>query len=357
MPAQVSHLLFAEEALQAAFGEESRELLRGEGNLYRFGAQGPDFFYHNQRSMPSGLKYGVSIHREGYGRLLASMVGELHHLGRKLGPEGAALLAPLRAYLLGFTTHPFLDREAHPFIIYFSGWVRPDDPSTQRYFRAHIFLERILDVLLLQRRRGMDIRSLDLPGLLNCGPALPYSIVKTLIKSLHATYPKAHYKSRDRLRIENAYRDSMGFYEFIDPMHPEYRRYAYTRDMQSGSDRRRLALFHPLEVPEGIDFLNLRKSPWCHPCNRDWVYTHSFMELYETALGRAVPALRRMAAIIDGGGDVAEVEELVGNESLNTGLGRERSCRVRFSDPLPLPELLDRMYARLGEDLRAPACG
>ena len=60
MPSHFTHLLFAEAALRAALGERAEEILRAHGNLFRFGAQGPDFFYHNQRTMPTGLRYGVA---------------------------------------------------------------------------------------------------------------------------------------------------------------------------------------------------------------------------------------------------------------------------------------------------------
>ena len=50
MPAHFTHLIFAEEALLAALGSTGEGVLKSFGNLFRFGAQGPDFFYHNQRT-------------------------------------------------------------------------------------------------------------------------------------------------------------------------------------------------------------------------------------------------------------------------------------------------------------------
>jgi hypothetical protein len=65
MPSQICHLIFAEDSLREAVGSDAEEMLRESGNIYRFGAQGPDFFYHNQRTRPTGLKFGVNAHREG----------------------------------------------------------------------------------------------------------------------------------------------------------------------------------------------------------------------------------------------------------------------------------------------------
>ncbi len=347
MPAQISHILFAEDSLRASLGEEAERILRSRGAVFRFAAQGPDFFYHNQRTRPSGLKFGIAVHREGFGRVVAQMVAEARHLREQ--SDGAALDS-LEAYILGFTTHAVLDRKTHPFVNYFSGWTdaRPD---SHRYYRCHAFLERILDVLLLRHRRGTDIADYSVLPLVSCGERLPYTVVKALVKALQASYPRMHYKSLDRRRIDNAYTDTISFYTFSDPQAPEeYRRIAYLRDT-TDDHRRRLALFHPRSIPADVDFLNLQGREWCHPCSDRIRSQASFLELYEQALERAVPMLRSLAEILRRGGaadspsaDSPSVESLVGNESLGSGFDATDPCTLRYSDPLPLPELIDELY-------------
>jgi hypothetical protein len=278
------------------------------------------------------------------------MIRELRHLEAKCY-EG---LPQLKTYILGFTTHSFLDKKTHPFIDYFSGWVDVDREETEIYYRCHIFMERILDVLMLELKRGLNIREYSLLPLLDCGAMLPYGIIKTLVKSLNITYPNTHFKSRDRRRVENAYIDCMGFYTFIDPLNPHYRRLAYERDRSSRGDHRRLALFHPFELPDDIDFLNLGHSTWTHPCNGEWQNEVSFPELFDAALSEAVPALKEMYEILEGRGDPERAEELIGNQSLGTGLYWHDNYKLLHNDPLPLPELLDKMYLEFDE---TPAAG
>jgi hypothetical protein len=347
--------MFAEELLQSAVPEVAAEVLERHGKLFRFAAQGPDFFYHNQRTLPTGMKYGVSAHRNGYGRLVAHMIAEFRHLqsGQRISGHRAAVLGEIESYILGFTTHAFLDKKAHPYVDYHAGWSEISGRRSDPYYRCHIFLERILDVLMLKERRGLAIGELDLPSLLDCGDMLPYGVIKTLMKSLHLTYPRTHYKSRDRQRIETAYRDTIAFYAITDPRRSDYRRVAVERDLVDPGDRhRRLALFHPLELPESIDFLNRRKHEWVHPCKERWRHAESFPELYAEALQQAVPALRRIQGILQGTGAPEEAEAIIGNESLNTGLPWPEGGPQRFSEPLPLPELLEEMYrseaARIG---------
>jgi hypothetical protein len=343
MPSQICHLIFAEDSLREALGREAEPILAERGNVFRFGAQGPDFFYHNQRTRPTGLKFGVNAHRQGYGRLVANMIHELRHLEAK----GYRQTPEIKTYILGFTTHAFLDKKTHPFIDYFSGWVEADREESERYYRCHIFMERILDVLMLKLKRDLNIREFSLLPLLDCGAMLPYGIVKTLVKSLNVTYPNTHFKSRDRRRVENAYVDSMGFYTFIDPLNPQYRRLAFERDRSTQGDKRRLALFHPFEVPEDIDFLNLNRETWTHPCNDRWRHQESFPELWESAQKETVPVLVEMYEVLEGRGDPERAEQLIGNQSLGTGLIWQDNYKLRYKRPLPLPELLDRMYLEL----------
>ncbi len=343
MPAQICHLLFAEEALRGALGERAPGLLERHGNLFRFGAQGPDFFYHNQRTRPTGLKYGVAAHHEGYGRLTANLVRGFRHLEARGIDE--AVRGELAAFTLGWATHAFLDRVTHPFIVYFSGWVDPSRPETARYFRCHIFFERILDVLTLRERRGQEAAELSLPGLLGCGPVLPYPLVKTLLKALNAAYPRMSRKSLDRRRIENSYADAMFFYTYTDPSEPRYRKLALERDREAHN--RRLALFHPRELPPEIDFLNRAHARWLHPCLGE-SSTASFPQLHEQALAQAVPALSLLDEALAGRRPAEEVEAAVGNASLNTGLERSRRCHLQYCAPLPLAELLDGLYLQSG---------
>jgi len=345
MPSQISHILFAEDVLDRALGGTGKTLLKRHGPLFRFGAQGPDFFYHNKRTRPTGIKYGLATHREGYGRVVKNMLIEAQHL-RQRGMKPRSYKA-LSAYILGFVTHAFLDKAGHPFINYFSGWVEFGQPETNRYFRCHAFMERIIDVLLLEHLRGREIRSYTVTPLLNCGDKLPYPVLKTLIKGFHASYPEMTFKSLDRKRVENAYSDAMSFYVYTDPVRIESIRSTGIFQPGGERDRRHLALVHPLYLPDDIDFLNLRHQPWQHPCGQTPVETASFLDLYARAIDTALPVLKTVGRILFRRDDPQLAEELIGNESLSTGLapGKDgKRCVQKYSDPLPLGELIEAQY-------------
>jgi hypothetical protein len=335
MPSHFAHLLFAEEALPAALGEKGREILDGHGNLVRFAAQGPDFFYHNQRTMPTGLRYGTALHRHGYGTFVEGLAREALRLS--LGPS-----SDLGAFILGFATHAPLDRLCHPFIGYFAGWDGPGQTAQHRRWHTHPFMERVLDLLLLRERFGKAPSELDFLSLVRCGKTLPYPVVKAFVKSLNATYPAYNYKSRDRIRVRNAYHDAIFFYKVTNHLNPDLLRLAFRKDRKEGFRERRLGLLHPREVPPGCDFMNLAHATWCHPCDDTSVYTASFLDLYEQALAVSLPMLKDLYAVLSGQAPLEGLGERFGNESLDTG--RDQHCTPAHSQPLPLAQIIQGLY-------------
>ncbi len=343
MPSHFAHLLFAEEALRAALGEKAEGILDAHGNLYRFGAQGPDFFYHNQRTMPTGLRYGVALHRHGYGAFVQELVREAVRLSAGPGSE-------LSAFILGFTTHAPLDRLAHPFIGYFAGWVDPKEETGSRLYHAHPFMERILDVLLLRERYGMVPSQFDFLTRVRCGATLPYPVIKAMVKGLNSVYPSYNFKSRNRQRIQNAYHDTIFFYKLTNHLNPDIVKLAYRKDRKEGFREKRLGLLHPRELPAEYDFLNLSRKEWCHPCDAAAVSHASFLDLYDEALRRGTDMVRDVYLALAGQGPVEGLASRLGNESLDTG---RESCTPVHSKPLPLRRIMDEMYRKMGAEAGA----
>jgi len=342
MPSHFTHLLFAEEALREALGDEAEEILSAHGNLFRFGAQGPDFFYHNQRTMPTGLRYGVALHKHGYGAFVEALAREALRLSA--GPS-----SELSAFILGFATHAPLDRRAHPFIGYFAGWADPRHEAAHRLSHAHPFLERIIDVLVLEKRFGMAPTEFDFLSKVRCGSTLPYVVIKALVKGLNTTYPQYNFKSRDRLRIQNAYHDTIFFYKLTNHLNPELAHLAYRKDRKEGFKEHRLGLIHPAQIPPGYDFLNLAHEPWCHPCDDSVTLTASFLDLYEQALGESAESLRALHAVLAGKASIDVLAQAIGDESLDTG---RANCTPVHSRPFPLAEILDGLYKRIEIEVR-----
>ena len=327
MPAHISHIVFADQVLSRC----NLPAWDGEARcLFWFGAQGPDFFYHNGLTRPSGRTFGSLLHRHSYGRLVGALCGAI-------GSLPAAQAELLRAFTFGWATHAALDRRAHPFIDYFAGWEDPLRPETARFRRCHPFMERIIDVLVLRRRRGQGVAAFV--ERLDCGERLPPVVISALAEGLRGILPDWQMVRNAEERIENAYRDARSFYRFTG--NPAQRTRAASLDRE-GPDRRRLALFHPADLPPDVDFLNDGRREWRHPCSGERL-TASFDDLFDEAAADAVKALKAVAAAAQSR-VIGPAVEAVGNQSLNcAGVGNPRvHCA-----PLALPELLQQQYEAL----------
>lgn len=365
MPAHISHLLFAEDALREATADAD-VLLEQAGNLFRLGAQGPDLFYHNQRTRPLALRYGSLIHRRGFGTLVAHMA----HTVIAAAHRNGSVDVQQAAFLAGFATHADLDRRAHPYIICRAGWVRHGEPATQRFRRCHPLLERLLDVVALRARRGRELADFEFLADVSCGESLPYAPLKMLVKGINDAFPAASYKSRNRRRVENAYADSMRFYALTDHRDARLRERALAVDRREGYRHRRSAVFHHAGAGAELDPANLRRRPWPHPCDPSVVSDRSYLDLMAAAQQDVVPKLRRLLSVLGwpgragrqaadavpgaagAGVRVAELAALFGDQSLGATLDG-KSCAPVHCDPLPLPELFERLHRE--PDTAAPA--
>jgi len=323
MPSVILHTMFGEDlvsALRAVIPAE--KVLGGYRNAFVLGCQGPDIFYHNLKSRPVALHYGSLLHRRSYGIFSANLLSLEFSRGQK-NERGA--------YALGFITHAFLDRACHPYIIYFCG---------KDY---HSFFERIIDTLMLKKLRGLEPASWDQERLLagtceNPPPGLKESIAASLIKTFPEKAGKDHSLAR---RIDNAFLDSARFYNMSSP--------SKIKEAASGEKRlfsmRALNYVYPENLPEDIDFLNLRRKPWRYPHipsdgKMPEEDARSFPEIYSDALKLAVDALAPVFRRSCGAFPFDETSERIGNSCLSIQDENGKPCAANLTDPLPLDEVI-----------------
>jgi hypothetical protein len=351
MAAQISHMHAGDEALRKVLGLSEAEALGPALSLsaFRFGCQGPDIFYHNQRTKPSGLHYGALAHRRRFGSLVAQAAAALP-------PEERRPDSPRGAYLLGLSTHAALDRATHPFIIYFSGWVDPSDPSTQRRRGCHPFLERLLDACLIERRLGLSPARYGISARMGIGAPfgakLDSSLVGLWAAGLRAAFPRA--TEADKLleaRIANALADARSFYAVTDPAAPA--RDAPDRDarlawLESEEGRHLISLAYPLRLPEGMDPMNEAKAEWLHPSGDGRSSRASYLELVDAGIAEAARALGLVLDFWKGGLSSSSLAEGLGEGGLALCDAAGASMPPRLCRPLPLPEAMEAEYeARL----------
>ncbi len=363
MPAQVSHIIAAEEALRLALPELAETWGIGSdwglakdcaddraAAWFRFGAQGPDIFYHNQRTKPSGIHYGALAHRRNYGLAVEAMTAAL--IEAKAGFDSREA-----AWLLGFATHAAVDRAIHPFIVHFAGWQSPLIPESARYRSCHPFLERLLDIHILGTLRGLPIGSCNLEGLLplggreRCegsdGGSFDAALGRLLAKGLRAAFPAA--AGADFLierRIQNAIADAKYFIRVTNPSLTSAGSQSLLPWFDDLSGWRSMALIYPEKLPTGLDVANEEGKTWEHPAGDGRSYTASHGQLFDEAIASAAAALILVAEAIAEARIGAGFASAIGNGGLSVADEDGIPVPPRVSKPLPLKEVMEEEFAR-----------
>jgi hypothetical protein len=329
MPAHIAHGLFAEEAVSSFLPSNRQYYLGRYLNFLTFGAQGPDIFYHNQRRRPRSLQFGKAFHQGGYGRFLSALL-------RLMRERNFDLEESEHAYLLGFLTHAFLDRKLHPYIIYHSGWTRDPKDYLKRY--SHVFMERILDVLLLQKIKGKSIENFDFFSRVDIRPGFRKEFQELLVDAVNISFPKTS-PMLSLQSLENAFFDTLSFLEFSNP-NIVWQGWEVTLRMVS--------LSHPREIPENVDWMNESRRSWKH-YSRGIEFTSSVADLYKEALNACASVMGLFDKLIAAPSDISDeslyvLEQQVGNENLNSGFYEDSRVVPLYSEPLPVGELMQDIY-------------
>jgi hypothetical protein len=387
MPSQILHTLFGEDVIAELYGRIDRRFaLTAEKALKRItvnyrgafvlGCQGPDIFYHSQRTRPVALEYGSLLHRRGYGVFTATLL--------KMGlpdppPDEEDIRAGRRekginalgVYALGFMTHAVLDRHCHPYIVYKSSPAGTGGkaagtegkagaaaggrgPGIDPGRAAHPFFERILDVLMLKRLRGREISAWDQGILVELCEDPPLGLRELLARALTAAFPeRAGKDAKLARRMDNAFLDAAHFYKTTAPG------YSITapgcpagddgaggpagKDIPGTVDLHSLVYRYPEHLPAGIDFLNLGHEIWRYPAEPFTEDRRSFPEIYAGALRGAIDSLLPCIDeyLMTGLFPIKEAARRIGNTGLSIMDGEGRPCAPQRTDPLPLGAVLE----------------
>jgi hypothetical protein len=383
MPSQILHTLFGEDViaeiyrrLVPRFGIVAAKALEKISQNYLqpffLGCQGPDIFYHSQRSRPVGLEYGTLLHRRGAGIFTAGLLkmglpdpapgtpAETASRGSPPDEEDIRLhrrempakgINALGAYALGFMTHALLDRACHPYIVYKSGWVSPQKPETLRYAKAHAFFERVIDVLMLKQLRGQETSSWDQEKILaEVCENPPLGLKELLARALVLAFPeRAGKDAKLACRIDNTFADCAGFYRLTAPSKTVPGTFC-NGVSRAGEDipQELLGLIYPVELPEDIDFLNLKHQAWFYPTAGGTEYRFSFPEIYSNAVETAADAISPVITkYLDSGVfPITEAAQAIGNAGLSIHDESGKPCAPTCSAPLALDKVLEQQ-ARL----------
>ena len=335
MPSHIAHALLAEDLLVAPDRPDIPTPDDTSRRLLVLGSQGPDIFLHNHRRTPRGFRYGALLHRKGSDLLLAHVAARIATLRSRVHRERALALA------FGYIGHVWLDRFVHPYINYHAGWRGVPDRDAQRP-AMHAFLERLIDVQLLDHLRGCSVRDYDfyrrLPRSWSNGSLPPASIAA----AIRAALVSANTDTRLPTRLGNALCDALDYYRSTSRLDADYFHRARRAELRGAVGFRWLAVVHPPADLIPFESLNTEHRRWYHPCDRRIASNDSVLDLYRAALERSIGSCRVFHTAMMTG-RYSDVAVDIGPHNLNDGISSDPPCRKRIAEPLPVLDLYRRI--------------
>lgn len=353
MPSQIAHILAGEGMLEA-LAPSRRPGMSGEDLAwFRLGCQGPDLFYHNQRTRPSALHFGALAHKRDFGLLMEGITQALvaHDLGSGAGP--------CRAFFLGFATHAAVDRALHPYIVSFAGWFDPRRPETAPLKSTHPFLERLIDLAFLERR-GRTRASIDhgalfpLARLEEASPVVAQ--LETLLEAgLKHAYPlSASADPRLGERLRNTFLDAAFFYRATDPAREDSGLAEWVGRLDEAQGAGSMGLLYPGKLPAGLDVANAQARTWAHPAGDGRESREGIEDLLGQAVAEGALALSAMIDCLGGARPLGGLGDLFGRGSLSINDTEGRPAIPRLCAPLALKPLMVAEFRRRKAALEGP---
>ncbi|MDF2721333.1 MAG: hypothetical protein K0Q59_1008 [Paenibacillus sp.] len=283
--------------------------------VFQLGCQGPDFlFYHRFFPWQSSIgmqRLGGTMHKEACGPLLLDLLENV---------KGQPLQSADTVYTLGFLTHHILDRNAHPYIFYRSGFKK----------WHHQRFEIIIDTLVARKLLNVETWNTPVWEQLYVGDQLPGKMADVFVQLTRKHYPDAagtltpddwNDAYRGMIRAQKLFHDPSGWKRLltfgqIEPF-----------------------VFKKTNAP--IDYLNEAKQPWRHPSDLDEESSSSFWDLWDQAMDDGAIVMDAAIAYISAynetdytGSTRLPLELCLGNISYETGKPCDSGLTIVHADPI-----------------------
>lgn len=269
MPSSITHYFFAQQAIDIA----NNKLTFLKDNIYaiNFGTQGPDplFFYSaipwkRRKNKTEAYHLGNQLH--------VSRVAEKFDAMITYANQQDATLKPLLfSYIFGHGLHYLLDREAHAYVFYKTGF---DNQGllTGKFTTDHALFESMID---LEFTKYLGVK--------------PYAVKPH--RTINLTEPQALEISRMYAFKENVREDLFfdawsDMKKLLELLLDENKFKIKVLSKLKLKNHMLYSMIHKIEKPKDdtIDYLNLSKTEWRNP-NSNKIHTESFIELFQIALG------------------------------------------------------------------------
>jgi len=314
MPAFLTHCVFAEQVLASLKTDKLKDIIHGNMPVYYLGAQGPDiFFFYKAKpwSKYDGIeRLGLLMHDNKTAGFFEGSFNYIKDLGKDTHSQQM-----LKSYLFGYFCHFCLDSTTHPFIHYFAG-IEDRSGKDRKYLNYHKKIESILDAYMFSMIKGMPASRFKASSLIDMDNNDKNILSEYYIYTIKKVYgikisPEQSSRALDEI---------VSILDLLyDPYHLKYFFYRMF-ELVFGQKGDITYFITPRTIQGELDFLNLQKKRWYHPCDHDKSYNSSFLDLYKKAKSKAVRMIEETYDIFSKDDNQAEIKEMFNDLSYSTGL-------------------------------------
>lgn len=325
MPALITHYLCGDAMLKLIENENFKNTILKYRNVFNLGTQGPDIFFYCG-AWPWVKSRGI----EKLGnRMHGEKTGEFIWEALKYTVESdEASKSILTAYMCGYLCHYTLDCYTHPYIFYKTGFVRKGEEYISKYTCYHHMFETALDVLMLRYELGKKPSGFNASLQIRISKQAAAVIGEMYSKVLGKVYAadiSAELVCRaitDMAEITAVLRDITGIKKKL----------LSRLEKSLGKQPMFSSMIMPLEVKDGLDYLNSSHSVWHLPWDNSHELTSSFIENFEAAAAESKQAAEAVLLCITAGNALESVISLIGNRSFSTGKDCSLELEFKYFD-------------------------
>ncbi len=303
MPDIVTHLLFSFKVIEEL---KMKDVVENK-DFITLGSQGPDYFaYYNYLPWKKINKYNELssiMHTTKTSEFLTNLINELKiNYSREF-----------HYFVLGFISHFAMDVHTHPYIIYSTGVYDKEDSKTTKARGKHLKFERGLDALYL-KSIGLNPNKINLQKHFFTFKEIPNNFIEVLNRVFEKTY---NYKEAG-----SAYRDAYVDFRSVlkviayDPYGIKKIIYRFFDLFTGKSSIVYQNLSYHNTIIKDVNYMNLEKEDFFHPCDKDEISNKSFPELVSDALEFAVSLSKKIQQYLD---NKIEIAGVIPNISYETG--------------------------------------
>lgn len=280
MPNLITHALLAEEAAQK-MPEDIRSLLESRAHLVGIGSSGPDFLFFQGLNpfsfwKPARIRaYGGKFHHSHVNDFYRSA---LESIRLEKNPE---IRLDMEAYVCGHLCHWALDSTAHPYI-----YARTGNGSVESSTRHHT-MESLIDAIMLKVKKGQTIRDFYFPAIADASREEKRAVARVYVPAISRIFQDDIQPHLIADSLDDWHAMQKRFYDAAG----KKKRTVRELEKLAGQENLISGLVVPAETEDNWDVMNLLHRQWIHPCDGTQTSSDSFLDLYDSAVEKAMQAM------------------------------------------------------------------